>query len=421
MKIAIWYNLPSGGAKRAIYTHVQGLLARGHEIEVWCPPTADRSFLPLSSMVRENVIPIPAAGLLSRSSHRARRLLGWQSVSRLDLHCRHCAAEIAASSFDVLLATSSLGAVVSSIGRHSEVPSVLYLQEPNRYLYEARPVLPWVPQLESPKWAGLNLLRTLPRLQALRAQAHQEAVNIRGFDLVLANSYFSRENILRSYGVDSQVCYLGVDTNRFVDRKLTREDFVVGVGALSSLKNAELCVEAMGELRRSYGLTPPLVWIANTLKTSYKKFLLDRAQRLGVHLIVKLRISEEELVKTLNKGALLLYAPRLEPFGLAPLEANACGMPVVAAAEGGVRETVLDEVNGLIAPSAPAALASKMFRLLSDRPYARRLGSQASDYVRTTWDASTAVSRLESALLQLLEGVSSGSETDSHMNGTPSP
>src|SRR5229473_3089346 len=65
MKIAIWHNLPSGGGKRALYDHVRGLVARGHEVEGWCPPTADRSYLPLSTIVPEHVVPLKLSCLRS--------------------------------------------------------------------------------------------------------------------------------------------------------------------------------------------------------------------------------------------------------------------------------------------------------------------------------------------------------------------
>jgi len=44
----------------------------------------------------------------------------------------------------------------------------------------------------------------------------------------------------------------------------------------------------------------------------------------------------------------MVYSARLEPFGLAPLEANACATPVVAVAEGGVRESIRNGVNGVL-------------------------------------------------------------------------
>jgi len=55
--------------------------------------------------------------------------------------------------------------------------------------------------------------------------------------------------------------------------------------------------------------------------------------------------------------------PRLEPFGFAPLEANACGFPVVAVAEEGIRGTVVDGVNGLLVEDHPDAIAHAIQRL----------------------------------------------------------
>jgi hypothetical protein len=58
MKIAVWHNLPSGGGKRALYYHVKGLVERGHTVESWCPSTAAQSYLPLSELITEHIIPL---------------------------------------------------------------------------------------------------------------------------------------------------------------------------------------------------------------------------------------------------------------------------------------------------------------------------------------------------------------------------
>ena len=61
---------------------------------------------------------------------------------------------------------------------------------------------------------------------------------VRAYDLVLTNSYFSRENMLRSYGIDATVCYLGVDTDRYRDCLLYTSDRVLDdafVGAETSI------------------------------------------------------------------------------------------------------------------------------------------------------------------------------------------
>src|SRR6476620_3082634 len=87
MRIAIWYNLPSGGAKRALYRHVRGLLERGHEVEAWCPPSANRDFLPLADLIPEHVRPLDGAVDASRYAHSSRPL-GWRelaSATRTDI------------------------------------------------------------------------------------------------------------------------------------------------------------------------------------------------------------------------------------------------------------------------------------------------------------------------------------------------
>ena len=69
MKIAVWHNLPSGGAKRALYDQVRGLVARGHTVEAWSPPTADSQFLPLVELIPEHQLPLGpphVSGLMRR-------------------------------------------------------------------------------------------------------------------------------------------------------------------------------------------------------------------------------------------------------------------------------------------------------------------------------------------------------------------
>src|SRR6476660_8489805 len=58
MRIAIWHNLPSGGGKRALYNQIRGFLKRGHEVESWCPPTADQKYFPFGEIIPEHVMPL---------------------------------------------------------------------------------------------------------------------------------------------------------------------------------------------------------------------------------------------------------------------------------------------------------------------------------------------------------------------------
>ncbi|HZW79304.1 MAG TPA: glycosyltransferase family 4 protein, partial [Candidatus Deferrimicrobiaceae bacterium] len=175
------------------------------------------------------------------------------------------------------------------------------------------------------------------------------------FDQILVNSSFSRESVLRAFGVDSKVCYLGVDTERFTCQNKKRENFTVCVAALLPTKNIEFLIRSLATICAAR--RPKLVLISNMIDESYLDQVQDLAGKTGVDFELKHRIADAELIDLLNRARMMLYAPRLEPFGYAPVEANACGLPVVAVAEGGVRETIQDGINGLLVEHEPQCMA----------------------------------------------------------------
>ena len=319
-----------------------------------------------------------------------------------DRACQRCAQEIEAGDFDVLFANSALQFCVPYILRHVRIKKVLYLQEPCRFLYEAWPVLPWVSNApEDLERADLFRIRRFiadyPLLQALRLQAKQEWLNIKLCDLVLVNSYFSRESVLRSYGVDARVCYLGVDTELFRDLQLPHERVIVGLGSLDPIKGVDLAVKSVALLPEP---RPPLVWIANSGSEAYRNEMTELARLSGVDLRIEMAISDDELVTKLNKAALLLYTSRLEPFGFAPLEANACGLPVVGLAEGGIRETIQDGLNGFLIDPEPQTIARAVSKLLESPELAKQMGGRAVINVQRNWNVESSIDRLEKILLQ---------------------
>jgi D-inositol-3-phosphate glycosyltransferase len=81
--------------------------------------------------------------------------------------------------------------------------------------------------------------------------------------------------------------------------------------------------------------------------------------------------------------------PWYEPFGMVPLEAMACGVPVVASAVGGHLDTVLDGRTGaLVPPRDPASLAQRLRELLADPARLAAIGSAAAIRARSRygWD-----------------------------------
>ena len=405
LNVAIWHHLPSGGGKRALHDHVRGLVERGHALEAWCPPTADREFLPLNALISEQELPLGplqvpglARWLLDRVGADIEPLARLHAMS---VHAERFAVALHAGHFDVLLAATCKWLFAPMIARHVRIPSVLYLQEPCRLLYEARPTLPWIAEEPVARAWGPRLVRqwlgSAARLHPVRVQAREELRSVRAFDRVLVNSRFSRESVLRVYGIDAKVCYLGIDTSRFLNYAGERRPVVLSVGEFGFHKNPEFVIRAVGLSETK----PVLQWIANLARPDCVAQMTQLSQDLGVTLELKVGQSDDELRRHYQQGRALLFAPHLEPFGLAPLEANACGMPVIALAEGGVRETVIDGENGRLVDS-PAEMAALLDRFIREPAEAQAMGQRGAAIVRERWTLDRATERLEEHLREVV-------------------
>jgi glycosyltransferase involved in cell wall biosynthesis len=97
----------------------------------------------------------------------------------------------------------------------------------------------------------------------------------------------------------------------------------------------------------------------------------DRVTFLG-------QVLREDVPPLLRSADVVVTVPWYEPFGIVPLEAMACGRPVIASAVGGLTDTVAPGVTGeLVPPRRPDLLAAELGRLLSDEPRRVRYGRAA--------------------------------------------
>ncbi|MBX6357854.1 MAG: glycosyltransferase [Micromonosporaceae bacterium] len=110
---------------------------------------------------------------------------------------------------------------------------------------------------------------------------------------------------------------------------------------------------------------------------------LARAHRVAGRVRLVGAVPREQMPRWYRSADVLACAPWYEPFGLTPLEAMACGVPVVATAVGGLTDTVVDELTGeLVPPRDPAALGRTLRRLLDDPVRRLAYGTAAVDRVR---------------------------------------
>jgi glycosyltransferase involved in cell wall biosynthesis len=165
-----------------------------------------------------------------------------------------------------------------------------------------------------------------------------------------------------------------VSVGRFVPRK----GFDVVIRALPGIPNAELVIVG-GPNKAGLNNDPEA------------RRLRELARQLGVDNRVKLygAVARSDMPAILRSADVVACTPWYEPFGIVPLEAMACGVPVVASAVGGLLDTVVHDVTGrLVTPKRPDRVAEAINDLLRDEFLRRSLGAAGRDRARSryTWD-----------------------------------
>jgi glycosyltransferase involved in cell wall biosynthesis len=163
-----------------------------------------------------------------------------------------------------------------------------------------------------------------------------------------------------------------------VGRLVPRKGFDTAIEALSDLPGAELII-AGGPPERDL---PHDAEARRLLVKAEEHGVADRVRLLG-------GVPRREMPALIRSADVVVCTPWYEPFGIVPLEAMASAVPVVAAAVGGLTDTVLDGTTGiLVPPRDPKRLTAALRPLLADADYRARLGENGSQRARQRygWD-----------------------------------
>jgi len=278
-------------------------------------------------------------------------------------------------------------------------------------------------------WVAAELKRRLgiPAVQIFHAmgqtkQRHQGAADtspaeridierqvVSDVDRLIAQCPSERDELIEDYGSDpAKIAVIpsavNIDLFRPVDKPaaraktgLARDEFVVMyVGRLLPRKDIRNVVRALAILQETADAPIRLVIVGGETRepNSIKTPEIGELRRLAAELGVAERVTftgkrqQSELAGYYSAGDVVVTTPWYEPFGLTPLEAMACGRPVLGSAVGGITFTVQDGVTGfLVPPRDPEALAGKLRLLLNEPDLGERLGRQARERVETafTW------------------------------------
>jgi glycosyltransferase involved in cell wall biosynthesis len=228
-------------------------------------------------------------------------------------------------SFDVVLSISH--AVAHGIKTNKNQIHISYVCTPMRYAWHLQNDYLHLHHLDKPL-VGAAARLTLGLLRRWDTSSSSRA------DHLLSISHWTAEKIRQAWNRDSHVIYPPVDVKRFSPIN-KREDFYLAVSRLVPYKMTAEIIKAFNEL----GL--PLVIIGDGPEMPHlKKIAGDNIKLLGYQ-------PDEVVTDLMNRAKGFIYMA-VEDFGIAMVEAQAAGCPVIAYGRGGAKEIVKDAETGLL-------------------------------------------------------------------------
>lgn len=218
--------------------------------------------------------------------------------------------------YDLVLSSSH--AVAKGVITRPDQPHICYCHTPMRYAWDLT-------------FDYLDRTSAIKRFFA-RYFLHQlrqwDVISANRVDFFIANSHHTARRIWRCYRREAEVIYPPVQVDEF-PFEAQKSDFYVTVSRLVSYKKVGLIVEAFNQLGK------PLVVIGDGSEfKQIQTIAKDNITLLG-------SVDDKTLKKYLSSAKGFIYAA-CEDFGIAVVEAQACGTPVIAYGKGGALETVID-------------------------------------------------------------------------------
>ena len=228
------------------------------------------------------------------------------------------------SQYDVVLSSSA------TVAKYVHVPNgkhICYCYIPTRALWQTH------------QYFGASLKASLvrPFLSYLKRRDYEAAQRV---DQFIAISEFTRKQIALTYKRDSQIIFSPIDLTKFQVSESHSDSYLI-VSRLEQWKRVDYAIEAFTKL----GL--PLRVIGTGIQEDYLRGIA------GHNITFLGQVDDATLAREYGEAKAVIFTPFLE-YGLVPLEANACGTPVICYGIGGITETMIPW--GLNQESSPTAV-----------------------------------------------------------------
>ncbi len=243
-----------------------------------------------------------------------------------------------------------------------------------------------------------------PAHSALKRSLLRHNLNSASFVAATSHALAERVAMLAPRIPAAHITPFGVDCRQFQPLS-SRDDGTIVIGTVKTLAatyGIDLLIQAFSAL-----ITDPILQadgLASRLRLLIvgdgpeHATLTTLAQALGVSAVTTFAgaVPHRDVPSWLNQLDIYVAASRQESFGVAVLEASACGLPVVVSATGGLPEVVRSGETGFIIPVGDAcALAAQLKRLVLDAGLRNELGARGRAFVRECYDWERSVDVME--------------------------
>ncbi|MFA5961863.1 MAG: glycosyltransferase [Parcubacteria group bacterium] len=168
-------------------------------------------------------------------------------------------------------------------------------------------------------------------------------------EFLIANSHYTKERIKKYYNREASVIYPPVSINTTSETEAKEKKYFLVVSRLSAYKKVDAIIEAFNKLEL------PLVIVGTGDQEKYLKSIAGKNIKF-------LGFQPDEKLPKIYAGARAFVFSALDDFGIAPVEAMLCGVPVLALRKGGIREIVQEGKTGEFFDSATPELIADCVR-----------------------------------------------------------
>lgn len=380
MKIALFHNLPNGGAKRSMYEWIKQIHLK-HRVDLFMYSKDEDIFCNINEFVTKKYIfgsETKLKGILKKI----------YTILKYEILSLKIAKHINKNHYDCVFVLQCKVTNTPPLIRHLNKSTIYYCQEPLTRILE-----PHYPR--KTKNFFLNLFIYFFKLIFI----FYEKKNAKTASSILCNSFYSKESIYKAFGKYPKLVYQGIDTKKFYKQirvKKNKKNFIT-IGHLTPSKGHDFLIHSLSYVNQS--IRPTLTIIYNLENDGYKKELTSLANEKKVNVIFLKSITDDELLNQYNKAYFVLCAARLEPAGLTPIEAMACGTPTIAVAEAGLREKIKHNYNGILVERNVFLFAKKVQKLLNDNSIYKSLVENGLLEVKNYWTSKYSSKNIENELI----------------------